>query len=121
VPIDFRNRVNRVLNHAKREFGERATFYPVKGGSYPITGIFDNEYEAVDPDTEQIISATQPVFGVNLFDFSFEIKAGDKLKIRNVLYKIYEKRPDGQGGASLILHRCNDSEKVYKKKGARSS
>lgn len=120
MPIDFRDRVSKVLNHAKREFGEDAILYPKKGGSHDIRGIFDNEYQAVDPDTEQVISATQPVFGVNLFDFNFEIKEGDKLKIRNLLYKIYDKRPDGQGGASLLLHRCDHGQKVYKKKGSTS-
>jgi len=121
VPIDFRDRVNRVLNLSKKEFGEDCTLYPEKGGTHKIRGIFDNEYEAIDPDTEQVISANQPVLGVNLFDFSFEIMVGDKIKIRNLLYKIYDKREDGQGGASLILHRCDHGQKVFKKKGDRSS
>ena len=121
MPTDFRDRTSKLLNHAKREFGESAVYYPVEGGSYNIRGIFDNEYQAVDPDTETVISDTQPVFGVNLFDLNFEVKAKDKIKIRNVMYKIYDKRADGQGGASLLLHKCDHGQKVYKKKGGSSS
>lgn len=119
--VDFRERVDRVLNLCKKEFGEDAILYPKSGGSYDIRGIFDNEYSAVDPDTEQIISATQPVFGINLFDFNFEIRDGDKIKIRNVMYKIYERRPDGQGGSSLLLHKCEYGQKVFKSKGSTST
>ena len=115
---DFRDRVSRVLNHATKAFGEEVTYYPQAGGSLFITGIFDNEYESVDPDTEQVISANQPVLGVNLNDVSFELKAEDSVKIRNLTYKIYDVREDGQGGASLLLHRCDSGQKVFKKKGA---
>ena len=113
---DFRERVNKVLNHCKKNFGEDCILYPKDGGSFPIVGIFDHDYEGVDPDTEQVISANQPVLGINLNDTDFEILIGDKVKIRNLLYKIYDKREDGQGGASLLLHRCDHGQKVFKKK-----
>ena len=115
---DFRDRVDKILNASKSAFGESATLFPLSGGEYPIEGIFDNEYQAVDPDTEQVISGNHPVFGINLFDFDFEIKNKDKLKIRNLFYTIYDVREDGQGGASLLIHRCDHEQKVYKKKGA---
>lgn len=117
MPIDFRDRVNKLLNHAKNNFGEDAVYHPQAGGSHTLRGIFDNEYQAVDPDTEQVISANQPVFGVNLFDLDFEILVGDTIDIRNLTYKITDKREDGQGGASLILHRQDHGSKVFKKKG----
>lgn len=116
--IDFRDRVSRVLNLGKKNFGEVVTFYPKAGGSFEITGIFDNEYQAVDPDTEQVISATQPTLGVNLFDFSTDPAVDDQVQIRNVRYKIIDPRPDGQGGATLILHRVNHDQKVFKKKNS---
>jgi hypothetical protein len=116
MPIDFRDRVSRVLNHCKREFGEACTLYPLAGGEFPIRGIFDNEFRLVDPDTEQVVSANTPMLGVNLFDFDFDIKIKDKLLIRNVSYKIIDIREDGQGGASLFLHRLDHEKKVDKKK-----
>ena len=119
--VDFRDKVNKILNHCKKEFGEEATLYPVDGGTYIIQGIFDNEYEAVDPETEQLISANQPIFGVNLFDLNIELKPKSRIKIRNLFYRINEVREDGQGGASLILHRECHGQKVFKKKGAKTA
>lgn len=117
--IDFRDRVSRILNHSKNNFGEKCTIYPKdSGGSFEIVGIFDNDYEAIDPDTEQVVSANQPILGVNLFDFEFEIKTGDELKIRNLFYRINDVREDGQGGASLILHRLDHGQKIFKKKNS---
>ncbi len=114
--VDFRDRVDKVLNICTNNFGEMCTLYPDLGGSYDLRGIFDNNFELVDPDTEQVISANHSVLGVNLFNLDFEVKTRDKVQIRNVLYSIYDIREDGQGGASLLLHRCKHESKVYKKK-----
>ena len=120
--VDFRDRVNRVLNSCTNTFGESCLYYPPdKNGSFKLQGIFDNAFEAIDPDTEQVIRANQPVLGVNLFDLSFEIKKNGKIKLRNILYKIYEVREDGQGGASLLMHKCDHGQKVFKKKNSRSA
>ena len=120
--VDFRDRVNRVLKACTKNFGEKVLYYPPdRSGSFEITGIFDNDYQAIDPDTEQVISGNQPILGVNLFDLSFEIKTGGKIKLRNILYKIYDVREDGQGGASLLMHKCDHGQKVFKKKNSRSA
>lgn len=119
--VDFRDRVDKVLKSCTREFGEDCTYYPSdRNGSYKLRGIFDNDWQQVDPDTEQVISSNQPVLGVNLFDLNFEIKPGGKVKIRNLMYKIYDVREDGQGGASLLMHKCDHGQKVYKKKDSRT-
>ncbi len=120
MPIDFRDRVDKLLNIAKKTFGETAVYHSTLDGDIPITGIFDNEYEAVDPDTEKVISANQPVFGVNLLSIDSELVVGDSITIRNLIYNIFDVREDGQGGASLFLHRVDHGQKVYKKKGATS-
>ena len=116
--IDFRDRVSRVINHGKKNFGEPCILYPKAGGEFPFTGIFDNQTQTVDPDTEQVISATQPTLGVNLFDFDFDIQEGDQVQVRNLRYKIIDPKPDGQGGATLFLHRLNHEQKVFKKKNS---
>ena len=46
--IDFRDRVDRVLQKCTKTFGEYVAYYPKSGGSHKIKAIFDNEYEAVD-------------------------------------------------------------------------
>ena len=120
--MDFRDRVNRVLKSCTNTFGEDVLYYPPdKNGSFKLRGIFDNDYQAIDPDTEQVISGNQPVLGVNLFDLDFEIKKDGLIKLRNLTYKIYDVREDGQGGASLLMHKCDHGQKVFKKKNSRSA
>lgn len=118
---DFRDRVKNILRHCTNSFGEQVTYYPRKGGSYKIDGIFDNDFETVDPETEQLVSSNLSMLGVNLNDLNFEMRINDQVQVRNLRYKVVEVREDGQGGASLILHKCEHDKKVYKKKGARSS
>lgn len=109
---DFRNKVDRVLNHGMNTFGETVTFYPKSGGVYKVQAVFDNAYEAIDPDTEQLISANQPTLGINLNDIKFDIDVNDEVQVRDTRYAINDKREDGQGGALLLLHKVNASSKT---------
>lgn len=117
---DFRESVNRVLQHCTKNFGEAVTYFPRTGGSVQLQAIFDNDYESVDPETEQLVSSNQPVLGVNLNDVNFEMKINDTVQVRNLRYRVIEVREDGQGGAQLLLHKTEHDKKVYKKKGATS-
>jgi hypothetical protein len=110
--VDFRTRVDRVLNHCTNIFGEEIIFYPKKGGVYKVRGVFDNEYRTIDPDTEQVLSVNQPALGINLNDFPIEISIEDSVKVRGLLFKIVDKREDGQGGALLMLHKSRASDKI---------
>jgi len=114
--IDFRDRVDKILQSCTSVFGEDVLLLPNKGGRYKIKGIFDNDYEAIDADTEQLISSNQPVLGINLHRIKIHPKAGDKVKIRNLTYSIIDVREDGQGGASLFLHKEDHEQRVKKKK-----
>lgn len=118
---DFRERVDRVLKHCTKTFGESVQYYPQSGGSHKLQAIFDNEFESVDPETEQVISSNQPVLGVNLNDVNFELRTNDSVKVRNLRFKIIEVREDGQGGAQLFLHKVEHDKKVYKKKNSRTA
>ena len=69
----------------------------------------------VDPDTEQLVSSNQPALGVNLNDVPIDIIDGDIFEIRNLRYRAIDNREDGQGGATVLLHRVNDKQKVYKR------
>lgn len=108
--MDFRNLVDNVLTRAMQTFGEEVTFYPKAGGVYKVKGVFDNDYQVVDAQTEQLISANQPALGVNLNDLDFSLKTGDEVSIRNALFRIHEKKEDGQGGAVLLLHAVKVSD-----------
>ncbi len=114
--VDFRDRVDKILNAATRNFGEDVVWMPTNGGRYVIKGIFDHEYEAIDPDTEQVISSQIPALGVNLHSLNGRVKEGDRFKIRNLNYKAYEIREDGQGGATVFLHKEDHVKRIRKKK-----
>lgn len=113
--VDFRDRVNRILKSSTKTFGEPITYYPKKGGVYKIRGIFDHDYEAVDPDTEQLVSMNQPALGLNLNDVPFYPSVNDKVQVRNLKYRVIDSREDGQGGATLLLHRLDESSIIDKK------
>lgn len=109
---DFRSHVNRVLGHCTDTFGEEVTLYPKLGKVFKIRGIFDNEFRTIDPDTRESISTNQPVLGVNLNDLPGEIAIGDTVEIRKIRFKIVDKQEDGQGGATLLLHKSRLNERI---------
>jgi hypothetical protein len=113
---DFRDRTSRILNHAKKNFGDPCVLNPDSDEPFPFDGIFDNAHMMVDVDTEQPVSATHPTLGVNLFDFEVEPTRADQVQLRNLIYKIIDILPDGQGGATLVLHQVDHGQKVFKKK-----
>jgi hypothetical protein len=110
--MSFRDHADRILGAAQRIFGEEVTFYPKTGGVLKVLGVFDNEYQVVDPETEQVISANQPGLGVNLNDFEADPKKEDEFEIRGTRYRVTEKREDGQGGAVLLLNKVKASDRV---------
>ena len=119
--IDFRDRVKKILKSCTSVFGEDVILMPKNGGLYNIRGIFDNEWEAVDADTEQVTSSNEPVLGINLHKIQITPRQGDKVKIRNLTYGIIDVREDGQGGASLFLHKEDHGQRVKKKADQKNS
>lgn len=112
---EFKDQVNNLLDCAIDVFGEDITYYPVSGGSFKLKGVFDQNYQAIDPDTEQVISANQMVLGLNLNDLSFEPKNGDLVRIQDSQFRVIDSREDGQGGTSLMLHRTDDNKTTDKR------
>lgn len=110
--MDFRERVDRILTKSVQVFGEEVTFYPRAGGVYTIRGVFDNNYFGLDVQTEQVVSVNQPNLGYNINDLPIEVNVEDVVKIRDMKFKVQDKREDGQGGARLLLHRMKSSERI---------
>lgn len=75
-----------------------------------INAVFDRDYQAVDPDTERVISSNQPMIGVRLRDLPAKPCKGDHVVIGEEEFKVIDSQEDGQGGASLFLHVVNNSE-----------
>lgn len=110
--VDFRSRVDSVLKKATATFGEECKFFPKEGGVFLLSGIFDNTYEAIDAETEHVISGNQPALGINLNDVKFKLKQGCEVELRNLRFKISDVQEDGQGGATLRLQRMKANESI---------
>lgn len=87
------------------EFAEQITYTPLSGSAYQLNALFDNEFESVDPDTNQPVISTQPMIRVDTNDLQSTIKKGDKVTVRTIVYKIITDEPDGVGTVVLRLHK----------------
>lgn len=110
--MNFKQHVDAILSASMNKFGETVLFYPPCGGVFEIQAVFDNEAQAVDLQTEQLVSLTQPRIGVNLNDIKFSTPNGTVVEIRKQKFSISEKREDGQGGAVFLLHRVRANERI---------
>jgi hypothetical protein len=89
------------------EFGGPATYMPAAGGSFPISGVFDEAYRDLEMvDEGEGVNTVVPVFGVRLSAFPSAPVQGDKVSILSVneTYIVNDVRPDGHGHAKLMLN-----------------
>jgi hypothetical protein len=103
--VAFDKLVNRVLGNSLRVFGEVVTFLPASGGGYHIRGIFRSSYKGIDAQTGLEVSTNRPVLDVRLADFLTKPTTNDKVVVGILSHRIYDIQEDGDGGASLILHK----------------
>jgi len=96
--------------------------YEACGGWFPITGVFDEAYleltplgkgedgtEAFSLGSPGAITTARPVLGVQLSQFVLPPEQNDTLTIMGGKfiggrYVVKEVRPDGHGGAKLLLN-----------------
>ena len=93
-----------ILGNCLNVFGEAVVYTPSGLSSVSITGIFDNLYEVIDPNTGAIITATQPILGLRNSDLAQLPRQDDTLNVRGQDYRVKEVQVDGQGGSKLFLH-----------------
>ena len=88
-------------------FGRSIVFLPFGDATeYEIDkAVFDETYQAIDPDTGAIIQSTQPMLHVKLDDLPSTPASGDRVRVRGDVYRIVRYEPDGLGLASLYLHK----------------
>lgn len=101
----WRDQVDAVLETCVDTFGEPATYTPSGGSPVEVLGIYDDLYEAVDPQTGAIITSTQPVLGIKDDHLPDPPQQDDTVTVRGVTYRVKEVQTDGQGGSKLFLHR----------------
>ena len=95
-----------VLGPVMAVFGEPVTYCPAAGGSFPITGVFDEAYrDLLLVDDSAGITTETPVLGVRLAEFPAPPLQNDTLTIGSVgcTYAVREVRLDGHGYAKLML------------------
>lgn len=106
--MSFRDLTDKLLDHCLSVFEEKekVKYRPLSGGTFTIRGIFDESWKEVDPETEVILSSTQPNLGIKLNELKdIKPRTGDSLTVRDNDFKVTDVVEDGQGGATLFLHR----------------
>jgi len=110
MPTDFKHHGNDILECAKFAFGEHdepVIYKPITGGSYDIVGIFDNQFEQVDPDTERVVAGNQVTLGIKLNDLAKKPQKKDVVIVRDIRYRVIDSQEDGVAGAILFLHKVD--------------
>lgn len=95
-----------VYTAAAAGFGDFAFGESGFGSTAPfeITGVFDEAYREVDLLDGPGITTAMPVLGIRLAEFSSPPAQGDQLIVRGQTFVVREVRPDGHGGAKLMLN-----------------
>lgn len=95
-------------------FGEPVMFRPVVGAPFPISGLFHEAYVSVDLAGGPGVTSVAPALGVRLAEFSTPPLQKDRVSITATAlhgggtYAVKEVRPNGIGGALLMLNRMGD-------------
>jgi len=88
----------------EEDFAEEITYNPDGGAPYAISSIFDNEYEATDPDTQQPILSLNPTVLINANDLAAPVARADTVTVRGKTYKFTWNQPDGTGPIRILLN-----------------
>lgn len=111
-PKDFEDHAKDAFDRIKNSVGTKAnevTYQPKIGSAVKLKGIFDDRAQEVNPDTEQPISSNVYTLGIKLDDLPKAPLKGDKVTIKNTLYRVVDALEDGIPGVStvLVLHRID--------------
>ncbi len=73
---------------------------------YQIDGIFDCDYEAVDPDSDGVpVSSRRTQLSIHKDAIPFAPKRGDKVQVGKEEFIIANYEPDSEFGIALILRK----------------
>ncbi|MEF2145126.1 MAG: hypothetical protein V3573_06745 [Desulfovibrionaceae bacterium] len=79
------------------DFGEDVEYRPQWAETLFLSGVFDREYLALDPDTETYVMGVQPALRVRVADLPLEPETGDRVLLESGEYELIEYQPDGPG------------------------
>lgn len=91
---------------AIRTFGEEVIFSPKAGGGPHTIAhvVFDDDYQAVDPDTGVTVSSGKPALGVRTADLPTSPAHGDEWEVRGKAYRATDVQADSEGVTLIFLH-----------------
>lgn len=100
-----------VLGPLMGVFGEAVTYMPAAGGTYAISGVFDDAYSKVVmfEDASEGVTEVSAVLGIQLSQLSSPPVQNDQLYVASVAstFVVREVRPDSHGGAKLMLSKVS--------------
>ena len=102
----FSDLTDAVLSACNDAFGESVSYTPQGSSLVAITGIFNAESAELDPGTGIPVLSKIPTLGVKTSDIGGDPKIGDLVTVRSVNYKVRDFDLDGEGGATLRLHKA---------------
>ena len=103
---------SRAQRRAITYFGEDVVYTPVADPllAKTVRAVFDNGYEAVEPETGVVITSNQPRFSVILPDLPAKPAQNDVItRADGTIYKVSDPQPDGQGLADIYCHRTGSA------------
>lgn len=102
MPVNFDTLL---LAPAQAVFGEAVTYTPAGGSALGLTGIFLAAFQEISFDRDGAqLTTVNPVLDVRLSVFGDVTPAqDDQVVVRGNTYNVSDVRPDGIGGARLVL------------------
>jgi hypothetical protein len=102
--MSFKDLVGGLLSVAIPIFGEKVDYRPTKGGSFLIDAVFDEFFEQVDPNSEEIVASNVPMIGIKANAIPFPPEQEDEVRIGQRRFKVVDSQEDGQGGISVLMY-----------------
>lgn len=103
--MSFLAKASRMLDVTKRSLGEKVTYRHKDGASVEIFGVWSNQFELLDADTQTMVVSSQTNIGVKLADLADQPKQDDEIDFQGVAYRVVDVQEDGQGAAQIFLYK----------------
>jgi len=98
---------NRALTAVTRVMGEPLILRH-RGQAVIASGVYQNAYVGLDPETGVQVRSTHPVVLINSDDLPFKLQQGDEVEARGTVFKVRDAQSDGHSGVLVMLHRTSN-------------
>lgn len=80
-------------------------YRPAGAAAFDVRAIFRAAHVQVDGPDGTAMSSVQPRLGLILAELATAPREGDEVVVRDVLYRVQDAQPDGEGGVELVIQR----------------